>query len=99
MSQLSAGICPRLHASEPGDNELFGAGHTLQFLSIKQVKPNSTTANPSIDRYRLIISDGEYFLQAMLATQLNSLVHEEKIGRNTVAVVEKLTCNYVQGKR
>jgi replication factor A1 len=98
MSQLSAGICLRLHNSQAADDDLFYAGHTVQFLSIKQVTP-STASNVAHDRYRIIISDGEHFLQAMLATQLNSLVNDNSIGKNTVAVIEKLTCNFMQGKR
>lgn len=99
MSQLSAGICARLNEAQPGDEDLFTSGHTVQFLSIKKVNPTSTTNNPAIDRYRIIISDGERFLQAMLATQLNLLVHQNEIGKNTVAVIEKFTANYVQDKR
>lgn len=99
MSQLSAGICLKLQNAESGDEDLFTAGHTVQFLSIKQVTPTTTGSSAAMDRYRIIISDGEHFLQAMLATQLNSLVHDDSIGKNTVAVIEKLTCNFVQNKR
>jgi len=99
MSQLSAGICLRLSSAQQADEELFNAEHTVQFVSIKKVTPATTTSNPSIDRYRIIFSDGEHYLQAMLATQLNGLVHSNAIGRNTVAIIEKLTGNYVQGKR
>jgi len=96
MSQLSAGICLRLHNADAGDEELFAAGHTVQFLSIKQVTPGN---NSALDRYRIIISDGEHFLQAMLATQLNALVKGNTVGKNTVAVIDKFTCNFVQNKR
>lgn len=99
MTQLSAGICQRLQNADTGDEDLFTAGHTVQFLSIKQVTPTTASSNPAQDRYRIIISDGEHFLQAMLATQLNMLVHDNSIGKNTVAVIEKLTCNFVQNKR
>lgn len=86
--------------ADTSDEDLFTAGHTVQFLSIKQVTPTTTaSSNPAQDRYRIIISDGEHFLQAMLATQLNELVHNNSIGKNTVAVIEKLTCNFVQNKR
>jgi replication factor A1 len=98
-SQLSAGTCYRLHNAQTGDEDLFTAGHTVQFLSIKQVTPSATGNSAALDRYRIIISDGEHFLQAMLATQLNNLVYENLIGKNTVAVIEKLTCNFVQNKR
>lgn len=96
MVQLTAGSCARLSQATPEDENLFDQEHTVQFLSIKKV--NSTNPN-GVDRYRIIMSDGIYFIQAMLATQLNNLVNENLIGKHTVAVVEKLTCNYVQEKR
>lgn len=98
-SQLSTGTCHRLHNAQTGDEDLFTSGHTVQFLSIKQVTPSATGNSAALDRYRIIISDGEHFLQAMLATQLNHLVYENLVGKNTVAVIEKLTCNFVQNKR
>ncbi|KAI0636673.1 replication factor-a protein [Trametes polyzona] len=52
-----------------------------------------------MDRYRVIVSDGEHFLQSMLATQLNHLVEEEQILKHSIAVIEKFTCNLVQGKK
>jgi replication factor A1 len=98
MSQLSAGICTRLVNASPDDNALFNAGHTVQFVSIKNVSA-AASSNPSNDRFRIVFSDGEHALQAMLATQLNSLVIEGHIVKNAVVVIEKLTSNYVQGKR
>ena len=96
MVQLTAGCCSRLFNATPEDDLLFDQEHIVQFLSIKKVNAN----NPNgLDRYRIIISDGIHFIQAMLATQLNSLVNDNSIGKNTVAVIEKLTCNYVQEKR
>jgi replication factor A1 len=100
MSQLTAGICTRLHNAHPDDDELFNSEHIVQFVSIKKVVPASTTTvTPSVDRHRIIMSDGEHYLQAMLATQLNTLVYEGAIQKNAIVVVEKLTCNYVQEKR
>lgn len=42
----------------------------VQLLEVKQIAGNGG----SPPRYRLIISDGVHFMQAMLATQLNDLV-------------------------
>ncbi|GLB34780.1 putative as part of the replication protein A (RPA RP-A), a single-stranded DNA-binding heterotrimeric complex, may play an essential role in DNA replication, recombination and repair [Lyophyllum shimeji] len=96
MVQLTAGSCYRLYNSSPDDESVFNGPHTVQFLSIKKVN----AGNPGgVDRYRIIMSDGINFLQAMLATQLNSMVNDQTIGKHTVAVIEKLTCNYVQEKR
>lgn len=96
MVQLTVGCCSRLAAAEPGDAFLSEQEHIVQFLSIKKVNANNPTG---IDRYRIIISDGINFMQAMLATQLNDMVNHEEIIKHTVAVIDKLTCNYVQEKR
>ncbi|KAJ7074076.1 hypothetical protein C8F01DRAFT_1099155 [Mycena amicta] len=96
MVQLSTGSCQSLHTATPGDPAIFDSSHTLQVLSVKSVNSNTTTGQ---DRYRLIISDGNNFVQAMLATQLNSLVAEEEIKKHTILNITKMTCNFVQGKR
>ncbi|KAG6833645.1 hypothetical protein H0H87_002841 [Tephrocybe sp. NHM501043] len=97
MVQLSAGICARLHGASPDDDDLFTGPHIVQFLSIKKVSGGNS--GNTVDRYRIIVSDGINFVQAMLATQLNSMVHDATIGKHTVVVIEKLTCNYVQEKK
>lgn len=97
MVQLTAGSCYRLHHATLEDEDIFNTPHTIQFLSIKKVNAGASGSAP--DRFRVIMSDGVYFIQAMLATQLNSMVNDNTIGKHTIAVVEKLTCNYVQDKR
>jgi len=94
MVQLSVGCCSHLLYATPEDGLSFDQEHIVQFLSIKKVN------NPSgPDRYRIVISDGIHFIQAMLGTQLNSLVNDNSIGKNTVAVIEKLMYNSVLGRR
>lgn len=97
--QLTAGICERLNnATDTNELEaLWSSEPTVQILSIKKVGPTSGPA--ATDRYRIIVSDGEFFLQAMMATQLNRFVEEGHVGKNTVVVIEKFTCNYVQEKK
>lgn len=100
QQQLSAGICARLNEASPAEIDELGSGYTVQLLSIKKVmnQTTSTVAAP-IDRYRIILSDGVHFVQAMLATQLNELVSRGDITKNTIVVINKLTCNFVQDKR
>ncbi|KAI0690590.1 replication factor-a protein [Cytidiella melzeri] len=95
--QLTAGACERLYssASEEEHDAYAKTCPTVQVLSIKKVGSSTTTP----DRYRVIVSDGEYFLQAMLATHLNKLVEDEELGKNTIIVIERYTCNFVQDKR
>lgn len=90
--QLTSGSCVQLQLSSY-DEESYTKEHVIQFLSVKRVGLGNS------DRYRLIISDGTHFIQAMLATQYNALVESEEIKRFSVAVIERATCNTVQGKR
>jgi replication factor A1 len=98
MAQLTPGICTRLQNTPLDNHDLFNTPHIVQFLSIKEVL-TSPTNQPSVDRYRITISDGVDFMPALLAKELNHLVHENKIEKNTVAILEKLTCAYVKEKR
>lgn len=96
--QLSAGSCEALQTAPHSDDPIYESPHTLQFLSVKRVS-NSTSAPGPNERYRIILSDGIHFIQAMLATQLNPLVADGQLQKHTVAVIEKATCNNVQNKK
>jgi replication factor A1 len=100
---LSGGICQKLHAGDSNDESIWSTKPTLQFLSIKKVVPGTNPGpnnpNATTDRYRIIISDGLNFLQAMLATQLNYLVEEDRIGKNTIALIENMSCQTITDKR
>ena len=91
--QLTAGICMRLHnIKDDDDNEaLYNSHPTFQVLSIKKVGPGQNGQ----DRHRVIVSDGEHFLQAMLATQINEQVDRGELTKNSVIVADKFTCNPV----
>ncbi|XP_013776501.1 replication protein A 70 kDa DNA-binding subunit-like, partial [Limulus polyphemus] len=63
----------------------------LQILSYKQISGGGN------ERFRLLLSDGEACIQfAMLATQLNTLIHKGELERNTVICLDKYLCNEVQ---
>jgi replication factor A1 len=98
--QLSAGSCVKLLSARSDDASVFESQHTMQFLSFKKVSPTTSSAGVTTpERYRIIMSDGINYMQAMLATQLNNLVTDNIVGKNCIALVDKLTCNYVQEKR
>ncbi len=97
LPQLTAGVCSRINENLSDDNELFNSQPTVQLLSFKKIPPTGGPTN--VDRYRVIVSDGEHFVQSMLATQLNNLVEEDLIAKCTIAIIEKFSVNLVQGKR
>jgi len=94
--ELSSGACARITQAAIDDTEANNMQPTVQFLSIKKL-PSSKT--DTTDRFRLIISDGKHFIQAMLATQLNDLVANDTLKKHTVVILEKYTSKIVQNKR
>lgn len=95
--ELSKNCIQRL-LSASIDESLWTEGHVIQLLSLKRIA-NPREPSGMQDRYRLIISDGSHYTQAMLATQLNHFVEKQTIKKNTVVKVTQLTSNNVQGKR
>jgi len=94
--QLSAGICARLtDYNGPPDDPVLTETHTVQVLTVKSVGSAGQGAN---DRFRMILSDGQTILQAMLATQLNHLLNDHSIQKNTVIRIKRMSANMVQGK-
>jgi len=64
-----------------------------------QVLGNKTIQGGGQERYRLLLSDGSYTHSfSMLATQLNSLIHEKKLEQFTIIRVKKHICNQVAGQ-
>lgn len=48
---------------------------------------------------RIILSDGQYFIQAMLATQLNDMVTEKQVDKNVVIKLVEYVTNAVQQRK
>lgn len=67
----------------------------LQAINIKKV----VSAPGQPERYRFIISDGTYFGQAMLATQLNELILDGSLKQNTVVKITSFAINFVSNRR
>jgi replication factor A1 len=89
MSQLSTNAVRSLF------NGTTGLTPTLQVIGVKQIPNNGTGAT----RYRLIISDGVNYQQAMLATQLNNLIDNQTLSVNCIVQIKEYICNQVQGRK
>jgi replication factor A1 len=63
----------------------------LQVISVKLMHPS---ANQN-DRYRLVLSDGEYYHQSMLATAQNELVTSGQLVENCVLCLEDFVLNEI----
>ena len=72
----------------------------VQVLEVKRLSANAPAGSaPAAERFRLSISDGIHFMQAMVATQLNPRVSNEEIKKDTVIQLEDCICNLIQGRR
>jgi hypothetical protein len=63
------------------------------------IKAINTSYLQMATRYRIIISDGENYMQAMLATQLNDLVEGNQIAAHCVIKLSEFICNQVQARK
>ncbi|KAI9592047.1 hypothetical protein BDF19DRAFT_452987 [Syncephalis fuscata] len=68
----------------------------VQVINVKKLPANSPD---SPDRYRLIISDGTLYMQAMLSTQLNDIITSDQLVKNSIIRLDKYSCNAVQNRR
>ncbi|KAL4425850.1 hypothetical protein ABPG75_009866 [Micractinium tetrahymenae] len=89
MAQLTPGGVANLA------NGVLGVPLTLQAIGLKRLQ------NPQAqqDRYRILVSDGEYSHSCMLATQLANLVHSGELVEGSIFELTDYICNQVQNKK
>jgi replication factor A1 len=90
MSTLSAGS---VHSMNSGRTDM---SPNVQLLDIKRIASNSAASQ---DRFRLVISDGQHYMQAMLATQLNYIVEQNQVEQYSVVQLQEYICNMVQNRK
>jgi Holliday junction resolvasome RuvABC ATP-dependent DNA helicase subunit len=86
---LTQGACRRLFG---GDTDFKP---TVQVIDVKEIASNNGAAS----RHRLVISDGEHYMQAMLATQLNDLVEGNQLAVHCVIKLSEMISNQVQARK
>ena len=73
---------------------------TLQVLSFKKMEqPAGSTAAASSDKYRFMLSDGEYFSQALLTSQQNTICASGEMTKNGIIRVKKFIVNVIKEKK
>ncbi|EFX03800.1 replication protein a DNA-binding subunit [Grosmannia clavigera kw1407] len=72
----------------------------LQCLQIKPLgpPPNGAAGAAGSERYRVVLSDVDNFVQTMLATQGNHVVHDGKLVRGSIVRIKAYQANAVKGK-
>ena len=87
--QLTEGVIGSMLASTDGTTPVVPK---CQILSLKKLQTTSASANVS-ERYRVVLSDGVHYTQAMLATQLKPLVENGMLDKNVVVRITQFTSN------
>lgn len=67
----------------------------VQCLQIKPMPPTGAGG----DRYRLVIADGNHYVQSMLATQANHVIHDNKLQRGCLIRVKQYQANSIKGRK
>merc|ERR1711871_125931 len=88
---LTSGCIQRIYNQ---DSDVSAA--VVQVLDVKKLGAQGGTGAP---RYRLVLSDGVHYQQAMLATQLNDTIDMENLKPNTLVKLDEVICNVVQDRR
>lgn len=75
-----------------------GAEGMKPVLQVSDVRLVNTTQSTT-ERYRMMLSDGIHTQQAMLATQMNSIVKNGTLQKGSVVQLNEFICNTIQGRR
>jgi replication factor A1 len=69
----------------------------LQCLHIKFIE--NKAGGPGTERYRIVLSDIRNFVQCMLATQANYVMHEGLLQRGSIVRVKQYQAQSLKGKK
>lgn len=67
----------------------------LQVVDIRQVN----TVQNTVERYRMLLSDGSHLQQAMLATQMNHVIKSGKLQKGSIVQLIEFICNLIQNRK
>ncbi|KAI1344757.1 replication factor-A protein [Xylariaceae sp. FL0016] len=70
----------------------------LQCLQIKPLAAQQTPGGAQPERYRVVLSDIHNYVQCMLATQANHVIHDNSLVRGCIVRVKSYQANAVKGK-
>ncbi|CAD6334908.1 unnamed protein product [Miscanthus lutarioriparius] len=68
----------------------------LQVVDVRMVK---NVENPSAECFRMVLSDGVYTMQSMLATAENMRVRDGSIQKGSIIHLQEFTCSTIQNRR
>ncbi|KAH9999767.1 replication factor-a protein [Xylariaceae sp. FL0662B] len=84
--------------SDPANADKRFPVPVLQCLQIKPLAAQQGPGGPQPERYRVVLSDLRNYVQCMLATQANHVIHEQSLTRGCIVRVKSYQANSVKGK-
>lgn len=81
------------------DPERLEMQYPVPVCQCVQIKTLTSNQENAPERYRLVLSDVFNFVQCMLATQANHVVHDGKLKRGSIVRLKQFQANCVKGKR
>lgn len=91
---LTKGAIPRMLEQDMASNG--GEQPVCQILTVRKIPSQNPGA---ADRYRVILSDGEMYVQAMLSSQTTYLVEDGSLERNCIVRITNWAPNRVANRR
>nr|GMC54101.1 replication protein A 70 kDa DNA-binding subunit A-like [Ipomoea batatas] len=79
-----------------GEGQAADMKPVLQVADIRLV--NTQNQSSTNERYRIMLSDGEFLQQGMLATQRNDLVRSQQIQKGSIIQLNQFVCNVIQNR-
>ncbi|KAJ8122693.1 hypothetical protein ONZ43_g1173 [Nemania bipapillata] len=85
--------------NDPGNADQRFPVPVLQCLQIKPLAAQQPAGAPAQqERYRVVLSDIRNYVQCMLATQANHVIHDNQLVRGCIVRVKSYQANAVKGK-
>lgn len=92
LSRIDVGSLQAIFQQTPGRVE-------QPVVQCVQIKPMQQSNGESSERYRVVFSDSQNYVQTMLATSINDEIHGDRLKKGVVAQLLTYQANYVKGKR
>jgi replication factor A1 len=71
----------------------------MQCLQLKTLETKQGAPGGGVQRYRIILSDMRNYVQCMLATQANHVVHSGQLDRGSIVRLKQYQAQSLKGKK
>ncbi|XP_071730502.1 replication protein A 70 kDa DNA-binding subunit C-like [Rutidosis leptorrhynchoides] len=76
----------------------YGIKPVLQVIDVRTLQTQSGGGGEGTERYRVLLSDGMYYQQGMLATQKNDLARFNQLQKGSIIRLTEFVCNQIRDR-